>query len=562
MSKRFSYSIPTMTKRLLKIDRPVRGTLWVSTLASIVGNLSQMGLMGFGALLLLSCGGMVKGLPWVYAGLMGISALLIVLGRYIEGVVSHAGAYRLLASMRVHLYESIRRLAPACLMERKKGDLLNIAVSDIETVEFFFAHTIGPMFTVILLPCVTLGLALWFHPLFAAVLLPVYLVVSIIFPLSAVKAGRGIGMRYRTRLGEMKSLVLESVYGLRDIQIFGFGPRRMEQVLEKNREVNQAAHGMTLHRQAVSTAPTFFVYLARILVIGAASWLAVSGAPDPVGTVVLSFVAAASFSSTQSLTMVVSSLLETYAAAERLFLLEDTPPEITEPAHPVSCGPIRSIQFDHVGFSYGNSSKAILEDFCLTVSSREKVGLVGESGVGKSTVLRLLLRFWNAKSGQIRVNGIPLERVSLAELRRRIAVLEQDTFLFNGTLGENIALGKPDASPEEIAEAARRAGLEAFIQTLPQGYDTPMGQMGARLSGGERQRVGIARVMLLDPDVIVMDEPTSSLDVLHEKELLLTLREQCGDKMLLIVSHRPSTLTGCDRIVRLENKRAVASEGM
>lgn len=562
MSKRFSYSIPTMTRRLLKIARPVRATLWVSTLASIVGNLSQMGLMGFGALLLLSCGGMVKGLPWVYAGLMGISALLIVLGRYIEGVVSHAGAYRLLASMRVHLYESIRRLAPACLMERKKGDLLNIAVSDIETVEFFFAHTIGPMFTVILLPCVTLGLALWFHPLFAAVLLPVYLVVSIIFPLSAVKAGRGIGMRYRTRLGELKSLVLESVYGLRDIQIFGFGPRRLEQVLEKNREVNQAAHGMTLHRQAVSTAPTFFVYLARILVIGAASWLAVSGAPDPVGTVVLSFVAAASFSSTQSLTMVVSSLLETYAAAERLFLLEDTPPEITEPAHPVSCGPIRSIQFDHVGFSYGNSSKAILEDFCLTVSSREKVGLVGESGVGKSTVLRLLLRFWNAKSGQIRVNGIPLERVSLAELRRRIAVLEQDTFLFNGTLGENIALGKPDASPEEIAEAARRAGLEAFIQTLPQGYDTPMGQMGARLSGGERQRVGIARVMLLDPDVIVMDEPTSSLDVLHEKELLLTLREQCGDKMLLIVSHRPSTLTGCDRIVRLENKRAVASEGM
>ncbi len=562
MSKRFSYSIPTMTRRLLKIARPVRATLWVSTLASIVGNLSQMGLMGFGALLLLSCGGMVKGLPWVYAGLMGISALLIVLGRYIEGVVSHAGAYRLLASMRVHLYESIRRLAPACLMERKKGDLLNIAVSDIETVEFFFAHTIGPMFTVILLPCVTLGLALWFHPLFAAVLLPVYLVVSIIFPLSAVKAGRGIGMRYRTRLGELKSLVLESVYGLRDIQIFGFGPRRLEQVLEKNREVNQAAHGMTLHRQVVSTAPTFFVYLARILVIGAASWLAVSGAPDPVGTVVLSFVAAASFSSTQSLTMVVSSLLETYAAAERLFLLEDTPPEITEPAHPVSCGPIRSIQFDHVGFSYGNSSKAILEDFCLTVSSREKVGLVGESGVGKSTVLRLLLRFWNAKSGQIRVNGIPLERVSLAELRRRIAVLEQDTFLFNGTLGENIALGKPDASPEEIAEAARRAGLEAFIQTLPQGYDTPMGQMGARLSGGERQRVGIARVMLLDPDVIVMDEPTSSLDVLHEKELLLTLREQCGDKMLLIVSHRPSTLTGCDRVVRLENKRAVASEGV
>ena len=368
-------------------------------------------------------------------------------------------------------------------------------------------------------------------------------------------------MRYRARLGEMKSLVLESVYGLKDIQIFGFAPRRMEQVREKNREINRAAHGMTLHRQTVSSAPTFFVYLARILVIAAASWLAASGTPNPVGTVVLSFVAAASFSSTQSLTMVVSSLLETYAAAERLFLIEDTPPEITEPEHPVSCGPIRKVEFDHVGFSYGNSSRIILQDFCLTVTGAEKVGIVGESGIGKSTVLRLLLRFWNAKSGQIRMNGIPIEQIPLTELRRRIAVLEQDTFLFNGSIAENIALGRPDAAREEIEEAARRAGLSEFIRTLPDGYETQMGQMGARLSGGERQRVGIARVMLMDPDVIVMDEPTSSLDVLHEKELLQTLRGECGDKMLLIVSHRHSTLTGCSRIIRLENGRAFEAEG-
>ena len=555
MGKRFAYSIPAMTRRLLKIAGPVKGTLWVSTLASVVGNLSQMGLMGFGALLLLSCAGMVGGPPWGYAGLMGFSALLIVLGRYIEGVVSHAGAYRLLASMRVHLYGTIRKLAPACLMDREKGDLLNIAVSDIETVEFFFAHTIGPMFTVILLPCVTLGLALWFQPLFAAVLLPVYLVVSVVFPLAAVKAGRGMGMQYRTRLGEMKSLVLESVYGLRDIQIFGFGARRLEQVQGKNRQVNQAAHGMTLHRQAVSAAPTFFVYLARILVIGVASWPAASGAPNPVGTVVLSFVAAASFSSTQSLTMVVSSLLETYAAAERLFQIEDTQPQVTEPVHPKACGPIREICFDQVDFSYGGNP--VLRNFSLTLSGREKVGVMGESGVGKSTVLRLLLRFWNPQQGQITVNGIPIQEISLDELRRRIALLEQETFLTSGTLGENIALGKSDATREEIREAARQAGLADFIETLPQGYHTPMGEMGARLSGGERQRVGIARVLLLNPDVIVMDEPTSSLDVLHEKELLQTLEEACRDKLLLLVSHRPSTLTGCGRIVRLEQGRAV-----
>ena len=555
MSKRFSYSIPQMTGRLLRIAAPVKGTLAVSTLASILGNLAQMGIMGFGALLLLRCAGWVEGSLWVFAGLMALSALLIVLGRYVEGVVSHAGAYKLLASMRVTLFEKIRTLAPACLMDRQKGDLLNIAVSDIETVEFFFAHTIGPLFTVVILPCVTLGLALWFHPLFAAVLLPVYLVVSVVFPLIAVKAGRGVGLRYRARLGELKSLVLESVYGLKDIQIFGFGPARLAQVEEKNREINKAAHGLTLHRQTVSSAPTFFVYLARILIIATASYLAVQGSSHPVGTVVLSFVAAASFSSTQSLTMVVSSLLETYAAAERLFQVEDTPPQVTEPTHPKACGPIREICFDQVGFSYGGNP--VLRNFSLTLSGREKVGVMGESGVGKSTVLRLLLRFWNPQQGQITVNGIPIQEISLDELRRRIALLEQETFLTSGTLGENIALGKSDATREEIREAARQAGLADFIETLPQGYHTPMGEMGARLSGGERQRVGIARVLLLNPDVIVMAEPTSSLDVLHEKELLQTLEEACRDKLLLLVSHRPSTLTGCGRIVRLEQGRAV-----
>ena len=555
MSKRFSYSIPQMTGRLLRIAAPVKRTLAVSTLASILGNLAQMGIMGFGALLLLRCAGWVEGSPWVFAGLMVLSALLIVLGRYVEGVVSHAGAYKLLASMRVTLFEKIRTLAPACLMDRQKGDILNIAVSDIETVEFFFAHTIGPLFTVIILPCVTLGLALWFDPLFAAVLLPVYLVVSVVFPLIAVKAGRGVGLRYRARLGEMKSLVLESVYGLKDIQIFGFGPARLAQVEGKNREINKAAHGLTLHRQTVSSAPTFFVYLARVLIIAAASFLAAQGSPHPVGTVVLSFVAAASFSSTQSLTMVVSSLLETHAAAERLIQIEDTQPQVTEPVHPKACGPIREICFDQVGFSYGGNP--VLRDFSLTLSGREKVGVMGESGVGKSTVLRLLLRFWNPQQGQITVNGIPIQEISLNELRQRIALLEQETFLTSGTLGENIALGKPDAAREEIREAARQAGLADFIETLPQGYDTPMGEMGARLSGGERQRVGIARVLLLNPDVIVMDEPTSSLDVLHEKELLQTLEEACRDKLLLLVSHRPSTLTGCGRIVRLEQGRAV-----
>lgn len=559
MKHNFHYSITEMTLRLLKTAAPVKEKLILSTLASVIGNLAQMGLMGFGALALTACAGLSGDAknPVLFLLLMSLSAALIVICRYTEGLVSHAGAYELLAHMRISLFEVIRRLAPACLVDREKGDILSIAVSDIETVEFFFAHTIGPMFTVILLPCTSLVIAFLIHPLYAAVLLPLYLVVSVIFPLLAVRAGRRIGIRYRERLGKLKSLVLESVYGLKDIHIFSFGPQRLTLIQEKNREVNQAAHGLTLHRQTVSSAPSFFVYLARILVITAAAYLAGRGFRNPAGTIAISFFAAASFSSTQSLTTVVSSLLETYAAAERLFSLEDTVPEVTEPENPRESGHIKTIEFRNVDFSYPNTEKQILKGFSLTLSGNVHMGIVGESGIGKSTILRLLLRFWNPSAGRILINGIPLDELSLTELHRRIAVLEQDTFLFDGTIAENIALGKPDADPEAIKNAARRAGIHDFIRTLPQGYDTPMGTMGARLSGGERQRIGIARTMLTDPDVIVMDEPTSSLDVLHEKELLKTLSEECRDKMVLLVSHRPSTLTGCGRIIRLEDGKAL-----
>ena len=558
MKTRFSYSIAEMVLRLLRIAKPVKGPLALATAASIVGNLAHMGLMGFGAMLLLSCAGWTDaGSPGLFAALMVASGALIVLGRYVEGVSSHAGAYRLLASMRIHLFESIRRLAPACLMDRKKGDLLNIAVSDIETVEFFFAHTIGPLFTVVLLPVTTLVLALCIHPLFAAVLLPVYLVISVGFPLLALKIGRPVGLKYRERLGEMKALVLESVYGIKDIQIFGHGAARLARVQAQNRRINRAAHGLTIHRQTVASAPTFFVYLARILLLAVATYLAANGAQNPVGTVVISFVATASFSSTFSLTTVISSLLETFAAAERLFAIEDTEPEVVEAEHPKKIGEIREIAFEGVDFSYRAGAEPILRGFSLTVRKGDWVGIVGESGAGKSTILRLLLRFWNPTGGDIRLNGVPIGETDLGELRGRIAMLEQDTLLINASIADNIALGKPDATREEIRGAARRAGLDDFIQTLPEGYDTQMGQMSARLSGGERQRVGIARVLLADPDVVVMDEPTSSLDVLHEKELLKTLREQYRGKTLLLISHRLSTLADCTRIVRLEQGRAV-----
>ena len=549
-------SLLTLTKRLLKIAATLKKFFVISTIVSIIGNIAQMGLMGFGAAFILSVAGKLKYANSVtYCILMIISGILIVTCRYLEGYFSHAGSYELLAKMRVDMFGTLRKLAPGSLIGRNNGDIMAIAIADIESIEFFFAHTIGPLFTVILLPLVTLIIAGSIDMLFVYALLPIYLIISVIIPILAIKLGRNIGIGYRQKLGELKIFLLDSVYGLSEIQIFDYGKRRNEELEAVNRNINRSIHQLAYHRQLVVSTPTFFIYLARIAVIAVASYLALKGNIDTTGIIILSFLVSASFSSTQSLTTVVSSLLETYAVAQRYFDLEDMVPVVNEIVEPKELKNIDKIEFINVSFSYPEINRKIIENMNLTINFKDKIGLVGESGIGKSTLIRLLLRFYDVTSGQILINGIDIKEYSLQDLRQRIGTLEQDTFLFNDSIAANIALGKPKATKEEIVKAAQMAGIHELIISLPEQYDTMMGELQNRLSGGEKQRIGIARVLLVDPDFLVMDEPTSSLDVINEKGLLKTLAEQFENKTWLIVSHRPSSLTGCDRVIKLENKQ-------
>ena len=549
-------SLLTLTKRLLKIAATLKKFFVISTIVSIIGNISQMGLMGFGAAFILSVAGKLKYANSVtYCILMIMSGILIVTCRYLEGYFSHAGSYELLAKMRVDMFGTLRKLAPGSLIGRNNGDIMAIAIADIESIEFFFAHTIGPLFTVILLPLVTLIIAGSIDMLFVYALLPIYLIISVIIPILAIKLGRNIGIGYRQKLGELKIFLLDSVYGLSEIQIFDYGKRRNEELEAVNRKINRSIHQLAYHRQLVVSTPTFFIYLARIAVIAVASYLALKGNIDTTGIIILSFLVSASFSSTQSLTTVVSSLLETYAAAQRYFDLEDMVPVVNEIVEPKELKNIDKIEFINVSFSYPEINRKIIENMNLTINFKDKIGLVGESGIGKSTLIRLLFRFYDVTSGQILINGIDIKEYSLQDLRQRIGTLEQDTFLFNDSIAANIALGKPKATKEEIVKAAQMAGIHELIISLPEQYDTMMGELQNRLSGGEKQRIGIARVLLVDPDFLVMDEPTSSLDVINEKGLLKTLAEQFENKTWLIVSHRPSSLTGCDRVIKLENKQ-------
>ncbi len=552
--KKYAYSIPVLVSRLVKKAKPIAKYLTISTLASIVGNLSHMGVMGFGALWIMKVAGIVTtGSALFYACMMLLCGLLIALCRYLEGVFSHLGAYGILAKMRVDLFTSINRLAPAYLIDQKIGDVINIAVGDIETLEYFFAHTIGPMFTVILLPVTTVVIALQFNPLYAYVLIPVYLIISIIIPLVGLYLGRGIGKEYRKDLGKLKALILENIYAIKDIQIYHASDEKIAQVMKYNDQVNKDMHAMTMHKQALSSAPNFFVYLGRVMILVVAAYLLSNGIGDPVGTIVISFIATASFSSTFSLTFVVIHLLEAFAAAERIFLIEDADPLTTDPRDSVQIDHVDCIDFEDVSFTYPKTNREILKHFNLSIQNQEHIGIIGESGSGKSTILRLLLRYYPIQTGKIYINKISLDQFSFEELHRHIAVLEQDTYLFNDTIAQNIAIAKPEATMDEIRLAARRAGIDDFIISLSDGYDTQMGQMSSRVSGGERQRIGLARIMLKQPDVIILDEPTSALDVLHEKELLYTLEKEFKDKMILTISHRLSTLTYCDRIIQVKD---------
>lgn len=557
MEKQFKYSLSTIIKRLLKFARPIKSYLIISTLASIIGNLSHIGLMGFGSLYLLSLNSYLNTNLDKWLILTIISASLIAICRYLEGVYSHIGAYGVLASLRVHLFSIIDRISPAFLIDHKKGDLMSIAINDIETLEYFFAHTIGPMFTVIILPLVTLIVAYQIHPYYFMVLLPLFILISIVIPLIALKAGNNIGMNYRKSLGELKSLVLESVYGIRDIQIYNNGEKRLEKILNENEAVNKASHGLTLHQQILSSVPNFFIYIARILIIVVSAYLISINQNNPSGTILISFVAAASFSSTFSLTFVVTHLLETFAAAKRIFIIEDTIPTVNQKETTQTCGEIQNIKFNNVSFTYPNTDVEVFKNLNFEIKKGDKIGIFGPSGIGKSTLFRLLLRFYDPNSGTISFNHIDLKDLSFNEIYQRIGMLEQETYLFDDTIFNNIALAKEGASLDEVKKAAEKAGIASLIDTLPEGYNTEMGQMASKLSGGEKQRIGIARIMLACPDIIVMDEPTSALDVFHEKELLHTLKTEYSDATWLIISHRMSTLTCCNRLYKLENGQLI-----
>lgn len=541
-------------KRLARQIKPVSGYMGLCITGGILGQLTILGTLIAGVGIICSFAGIDMFLntsQWI--AVLFVCAVLRGPSRYLEQYFGHHVAYKLLAIMRVDLYDNLRKLSPAKMLDKKNGDVVSTAISDIECIEIFFAHTVAPIVIAIVISIVSLVLCAVIWPMIALVMLPFYLIIGIVIPIFSARSGRDTGRAYRSLLGDLKSYLIDSLKGIKEIIVFGKGTERLAEIDKKGNEINGVLHKLIRHRNFVMALPDLGRTLSRVAVMAICSYGMMIGEVGIGGAAVLMVVLAASFTPVIAISGLSGSLLQTFAAAERVFALEDEKPQVVDPVNPKKMGANSGeICFNNIGFTYPTRPNVVIDDFNMTAQKGEKIAFVGESGSGKSTALRLLLRYWDPNEGEILVGGTNIKDLTLKECRNNFAMLSQVTWLMNDTIEENIKIGNPNATYEEVVEAAKRACIHEFIENLPDGYQSNAGEMGSRLSGGERQRIGIARVCLRNTPIMILDEPTSSLDTLNEKSILKTLYTEFKDRTIITVSHRASTVAGCDRVYRLD----------
>ena len=493
-----------------------------------------LGVLGFGAAIFLTVFGVyalvdLAGFPQT-VGYGAALALVAVCGvargplRYGEQLCNHYLAFKLLALVRDRVFAALRRLAPAKLEGRDKGDLVSLVTGDIELLEVFYAQTISP----------ALGL----------LALASYLLVGVAVPYASSKASGMGGRELREGLGGMNAFVLDSLRGLRETLQFGRAAERSRELDERMDELARAEARLKGRGALAMSLTNGLVLALDVAMVLASGTLCLSGAIAPDGAPVATAALMSSFGPVIAVANLGSTLQQTLASGGRVLELLDERPQTEEVDDGVDLGTFSGAAVRRVDFSYGGHP--VLDDVSLHIEPGSVVHLAGRSGSGKSTLCKLLMRFWDATRGVVEVSGTDVRRANTASLRETQGYMTQETHLFAGTIGENILLAKPSASPEELAEACRKAALSGLIERLPRGLDTPVGELGETLSGGERQRIGLARVFLHDAPFVLLDEPTSNLDSLNEAAVLRALSEGRGDKTVVLVSYRASTAAIAD----------------
>ncbi len=538
--------------RLICLVKPLAGFMVLAVIMGLTGHLCASFITVFGGYAVLELLGVDTpfGLKGIFASVVLFAALRAVL-RYAEQSCNHFIAFKLLALIRDKVFVALRKLCPAKLDDRDKGDLISVITSDIELLEVFYAHTISPaaiafFYTVIM--CLFIGS---FHLVLGIMAFLAYLAVGIVIPTVISKVSGRDGMIFRAGSGNLSSFVLDSLRGISETIQYGQGRERLIQMNERTDALLETERRMkctTGRNMAVTNTAILMFDLCMLFV----SVMLYQKAEVDFGGVLIPVIALfSSFGPAVALANLGSTLQNTFAAGNRVLDILDEIPAVKEVAGRENLT-FEGAAAKNVSFSYG--AESILDGVSLEIQKGKITGIVGKSGSGKSTLLKLFMRFWEVGNGSVEISGRNIAGINTVNLRDMESFMTQETHLFHDSIGSNLRIAKLDATDTEVEEACKKASIHDFIIGLPQGYDTSVGELGDTLSSGERQRLGLARTFLHNAPFLLLDEPTSNLDSLNEAVILKSLREGQEGKTVLLVSHRQSTMRIADAVYFCEQR--------
>ncbi|ELA3156527.1 ABC transporter ATP-binding protein [Listeria monocytogenes] len=536
----------TVIRWLLKFVKPLRGKMILAILLGIISNLSVIliSLIGAYGILAVILAQSLNPYKWLFV-MVGCGVLRGV-ARYLEQYLNHDIAFRLLAIIRERIFSTLRKLGPARLSGKKSGDLITAITSDVEALEVFFAHTISPVFIALGTTIATVGFLGMYDTGLALILLLGQILVGVVLPMISYKRNKKIGTAYQTEFVGLNQAVMENIASLQDIFQFKLGEARLANLTDRGEKLNKQ------YQKRLRQGSELQI-LGEWVLIGTATLILVLGSfwQLPLETILIGTVLSlSSFGSVLALNALGTALLTTFASGKRLYALTEEKPVVTFNG-PLELTDFESAELNKVCFSH-DGKQAILNELSLDLPKGKWLGIGGESGSGKSTLVKVLMRYWDP-DGEVNLNNQPLPKITESSLHQIEGVMEQSTFLFEDTIGNNIRLGKKAATLDEVKKAARKAAIDKWIETLPEGYDTKIGGQARNLSDGERQRIGLARLFLHDAPLLLLDEPTSNLDYINEQAILNTLRSEIQDKTVLVISHRKTTLDLAEEQWLLEN---------
>ncbi|ECB9662458.1 ABC transporter ATP-binding protein [Listeria monocytogenes] len=536
----------TVIRWLLKFVKPLRRKMILAILLGIISNLSVIliSLIGAYGILAVILAQPLNPYKWLFV-MVGCGVLRGV-ARYLEQYLNHDIAFRLLAIIRERIFSTLRKLGPARLSGKKSGDLITAITSDVEALEVFFAHTISPVFIALGTTIATVGFLGMYDTGLALILLLGQILVGVVLPMISYKRNKKIGTAYQTEFVGLNQAVMENIASLQDIFQFKLGEARLANLTDRGEKLNKQ------YQKRLRQGSELQI-LGEWVLIGTATLILVLGSfwQLPLETILIGTVLSlSSFGSVLALNALGTALLTTFASGKRLYALTEEKPVVTFNG-PLELTDFERAELNKVCFSH-DGKQAILSELSLDLPKGKWLGIGGESGSGKSTLVKLLMRYWDP-DGEVNLNNQPLPKITESSLHQIEGVMEQSTFLFEDTIGNNIRLGKKAATLDEVKEAARKAAIDKWIETLPEGYDTKIGGQARNLSDGERQRIGLARLFLHDAPLLLLDEPTSNLDYINEQAILNTLRSEIQDKTVLVISHRKTTLDLAEEQWLLEN---------